>query len=183
MAEKIRLQYETMGVQGYYLSNGATYHNPHEKQIHVLLEQFAEILHYSNVLDLACGSGEVSAKILELGGNVVGIDPYTAAAYQKRLGLTAEAISFDDIAKGALIARNYSLIICSFALHLADTSRLPLICYHLANISPKFLILTPHKRPVIKAEWGWQLETEMQFERVKARLYQSKYCEEKPKDK
>ncbi len=177
MAEKIRVQYENLGVTGFYQTHGATYRNPHEKQIHALLVQLATQLNFSSVLDLACGSGEVSSKILELGGNISGIDPYTADAYHQRLGLTAEAISFEDIANGALVGRHYSLVICSFALHLADTSRLPLICYHLANISPQLLILTPHKRPSIKPEWGWQLETETHFERVKARVYKSVYQE------
>jgi SAM-dependent methyltransferase len=173
MADKIRPQYENLGVEGYYQTHGETYRNPHEKQIHALLEQFAPLLNLSNTLDLACGSGEVSLKLLELGATVHGIDPFTASAYLKRTGLTAEDLSFAEIAGGILEHRKYSLIICSFAMHLFPVSRLPLLIYQLANISGQLLILSPHKRPVLKPEWGYSLETEKSFERVKGKLYSS----------
>jgi 2-polyprenyl-3-methyl-5-hydroxy-6-metoxy-1,4-benzoquinol methylase len=172
---KIRPQYDILGVEGYYQCHGATYRNPHEKQIHVLLEEFRPLLDCTNVLDLACGSGEVSLKLLEFGATPTGLDPFTAIAYQQRTGLTALIMSFEDIAKGCLSEQHYSCIVCSFALHLADTSRLPLICYQLATISPKLLILSPHKRPILKSEWGWQLETEQSFERIKGKLYRSHF--------
>jgi SAM-dependent methyltransferase len=173
MADKIRLQYENLGVQGFYQTHGETYRNPHEKQIHGLLEQFAPLLNLSNTLDLACGSGEVTLKLLEFGAVMSGIDPFTAAAYLKRTGLTAEALSFEEIADGVLEHRNYSLIVCSFAMHLFPISRLPLLIYQLSNISPQLLILSPHKRPVLKPEWGYVLATEKNFERVKGKLYSS----------
>jgi SAM-dependent methyltransferase len=175
MADKIRPQYENLGVQGFYQAHGATYRNPHEKQIRVLLEQLAPDLDLSNTLDLACGSGEVSLKLLELGAKVSGIDPFTAEAYLKRTGLTAENLNFEQIADGILENRQYSLIICSFAMHLMPISRLPLLTYQLANISPQLLILTPHKRPILKPEWGYALETEQSFERVKAKLFKSTF--------
>lgn len=175
MSHKIRPQYEQLGVEGYYQTHGATYQNPHEKQIRVLLEQLVPCLDLSNVLDLACGSGEVSQKILELGGRVSGIDPFTAQGYAKRTGLIAEPYSFEAVAAGALKNRQYSLIVCSFALHLAPVSRLPLLIFALANISPKLLIISPHKRPILKPQWGFLLEVETSFERVKARLFASSF--------
>jgi SAM-dependent methyltransferase len=177
MAEKIRLQYETLGVEGFYQAHGDTYRNPHEKQIHDLLEQFAPLLNLSNTLDLACGSGEVSLKLLEFGAVISGIDPFTATAYFKRTGLTAENLNFEQIANGVLEHRRYSLIICSFAMHLAAASRLPLLIYQLANISPHLLIVSPHKRPILKPEWGYCLETTKNFERVKGKLYRSAFFE------
>lgn len=175
MADKIRLQYENLGVQGFYQTHGETYRNPHEKQIHVLLEQFAPLLNLTNTLDLACGSGEVSLKLLEFGATVHGIDPFTATAYFKRTGLTAENLSFEEIADGVLEQRTYSLIVCSFAMHLFPISRLPLLIYQLATISPQLLVLSPHKRPVLKPEWGYVLSTEKSFERVKGKLYSSAF--------
>ncbi len=172
---KIRPQYDILGVEGYYQSHGATYRNPHEKQIHTLLEEFRPLLNCTNVLDLACGSGEVSLKLLEFGATVTGLDPFTAIAYQQRTGLTALPASFEDIAEGRLSNQTYTCIICSFALHLADISRLALICYQLAIISPSLLILSPHKRPVIKDQWGWTLDTEKSFERIKGKLYRSQF--------
>jgi SAM-dependent methyltransferase len=170
---KIRPKYDQFGVQGYYVAYGSGYRNPHEKQIHVLLETVLPHLDRSNVLDLACGSGEVSLKLLEHGAVVSGIDPYTQEAYLTRTGLVAEPYSFEDIAGGSLEGRVYSLVVCSFAMHLCEPSRLPNLCYQLAQISSKLLILSPHKRPIFKPEWGWELELDTSFERVKARLFSS----------
>ncbi len=176
-ADKIRPQYDALGVEGYYQAHGATYRNPHEKQIHVLLEEFCSGLDLTKVLDLACGSGEVSVKLLEFGAVIGGIDPFTAQAYQKRTGLSCEPLTFEEISDGKLEGRQYSLIVCSFAMHLAPLSRLAILSYQLANISPSLLILSPHKRPILKPEWGWVLEQEKSFERVKARLFSSAFLE------
>jgi SAM-dependent methyltransferase len=169
----IRGQYVTHGVAGFYEQFGATYSNPHEPQIKILLEQLIPewSLDLSSVLDLACGSGEVSSVMLEHGATVNGIDPFTFEAYRKRIGLEAEQFSFEDIANGALEGRSYSLIVCSFALHLVDASRLPTVAFQLALISDSLLILTPHKRPNLKPEWGWKPEAEVLETRVRARLY------------
>jgi SAM-dependent methyltransferase len=171
----IRPQYEELGVTGFYESQGATYRNPHEAIIKRLLERVVTQwrIELTDVLDLACGSGEVTLALRDLGARVSGADPFTGAAYLQRTGLEAEALSFDDICGGALEDRRYSLIVCSFALHLADPSRLPTLAHQLARVSASLLILTPHKRPALKAEWGWTLEEETTLERVRARLYRS----------
>jgi SAM-dependent methyltransferase len=170
---KIRPQYEAHGVTGFYEKFGATYSNPHEAQIKLLLEKLIPDwnLDVSSVLDLACGSGEVSSVILSHGGTVTGIDPFTFEAFQKRTGLEAEQWTFEDIANGVLEGRKFSLIVCSFALHLVEISRLPTVAFQLAQVSETLLILTPHKRPNLKPEWGWNLESETLETRVRARLY------------
>lgn len=174
--EKIRPKYEELGVDGYYATHGSSYRNPHEKQIHTLLETMLPHLNLENVLDLACGSGEVTTKLLEYGATVSGIDPYTAEAYHQRTGQIAESWRFKDIAAGALLGRSYSLVVCSFAMHLCEESRLPQLCLELAQISPQMLILSPHKRPIIKPEWAyWWLKHEEEFERVKARFFVSDF--------
>ena len=111
--------------------------------------------------------------IIRRGGQVTGIDPFTFEAFQKRIGLEAEQFSFEDIANGALEGRRFSLIVCSFALHLVEVSRLPTVAFQLAQIAERLLILTPHKRPNLKAEWGWNLESEVLEARVRARLYRT----------
>ena len=173
--EKIRPQYEAHGVAGFYERFGATYSNPHEAQIKILLERLIPEwnLDLAGVLDLACGSGEVSSVILGHGGTVTGIDPFTFEAYRNRTGLEAERFSFENIADGALEGRRFSLIVCSFALHLSEVSRLPTVAFQLAQIADTLLILTPHKRPNLKAEWGWKLEGEILESRVRARLYRT----------
>jgi SAM-dependent methyltransferase len=124
------------------------------------------------VLDLACGSGEATLALRELGAGVIhGIDPYTGEAYRERTGQEAEPFSFEEIAAGVLAGRTYSLIVCSFALHLLEPSRLPGVCYRLAEVGETLLVLTPHKRPAIRPAWGWSLEGEHVHARVRMRYY------------
>jgi len=81
--------------------------------------------------------------------------------------------TFEDVAAGALAGRHYTLTVCSFALHLADVSRLPLLAWQLATVSDALLIVTPHKRPVLRPEWGWELVDEVLIDRVRGRCYRS----------
>jgi SAM-dependent methyltransferase len=175
MTKAIRNEYEREGVRGFYEKFGDEYKNPHEVVIQKLLKLAVDKwqLDFSNVLDLACGSGEVTVALKSLGyTNINGIDPYTHNAYFKRTGQVAETFTFEDIAAGILSDRFYSLIICSFAMHLLDSSRLPLLLYQLRQITQSLMIITPHKRPEIKPESGWQLIDQITSDRVRVRLYQ-----------
>lgn len=170
----IRPLYDELGVDGYYAQHGGEYRNPHEPIVRLHLAAAVDrwALDLSSVLDLACGSGEVTLCLRELGAREIrGIDPYTCEAYRARTGSAAEALSFEQIARGALAGRRHSLIICSFAMHLIDTSWLPALLSQLALVAPRLLILTPHKRPNIPPAWGWQLVDEIQLERVRTRMY------------
>lgn len=172
----IRGEYERRGVRAFYRDAGADYRNPHEPQVRACLAAVVPKWkpELSRVLDLAAGSGEVTLALRELGArDIDGIDPYTAEAYEARTGKSAERLSFEDVAAGALAGRRYSLIACSFALHLCEPSRLPGVAQQLSLVGDALLILTPHKRPAIKPEWGWELKGEQVIERVRARLYQS----------
>jgi hypothetical protein len=101
------------------------------------------------------------------------IDPFTAKAYEARTGRPCENMSFEQIASGGLRGRRFSMIVCSFALHLAEPSRLPTLCWELAGVAGQLLILTPHKRPTIEPAWGWTQTHETLYQRVRARLYVS----------
>jgi SAM-dependent methyltransferase len=174
----VRRQYEEHGVESYYAQFGANYRNPHEPAIREVLPEavLRWQLDLTHVLDLACGSGEVTLMLRELGcQRIDGIDPYTGEAYLARTGEVAEAISFEQIAAGALGGRHYSLIVCSFAMHLIDESWLPALLAQLGLLGDCLLILTPHKRPEIKAVWGWTLDDEFVMERVRARLYRLRH--------
>jgi 2-polyprenyl-3-methyl-5-hydroxy-6-metoxy-1,4-benzoquinol methylase len=171
----IRQEYEQHSVRGFYESFGAAYRNPHEAAIAKLVALSVDLwqLNCDRVLDLACGSGEVTLALHSLGyQNISGIDPFTYAAYQQRTGQAAETFRFEDIADGVLSGRNYSLIICSFALHLIPLSWLPLVIYQLRLISGSLIVITPNKTPHLKPEWGWILLDEIAINRVRARLYQ-----------
>jgi 2-polyprenyl-3-methyl-5-hydroxy-6-metoxy-1,4-benzoquinol methylase len=174
--DSIRAQYVRFGAQGYYEQFGAHYRNPHElavrRAVHAAVAAWD--LDQTRVLDLACGSGEVTLALRELGARSIdGLDPFTGAAYQARTGQSAEALSFEAIASGALDGRRYSLVACSYALHLLDPSRLPRLAYQLSRIAGALLVFTPHKRPQLRSDWGWVLTGEMVVERVRARNYQS----------
>lgn len=170
----IRLQYERFGVADYYSGFGAEYRNPHEKIVREVLRE--SITRWqpdlSSVLDLACGSGEVTMLLRELGCQQIdAVDPYTGEAYLARTGQKADTVSFEDIASGALAGRHYGLVVCSFAMHLIDESWLPSLLTQLGLITDCLMIITPHKRPEIRVDWGWLLKDELIIERVRARLY------------
>lgn len=172
----MRGEYEKHGVRGYYQEFGAAYRNPHElavrQALHAAVATWA--LDLSRVLDLACGSGEVTLALREVGaGQIDGVDPYTAQAYRARTGASAEPLSFEAVAAGALDGRRYSLIVCSYALHLLAPSRLPRLAYQLSRLAPALLVLTPHKRPDLRPEWGWRLAGELRVERVRVRAYRA----------
>ena len=175
--EAIRTGYQRLGVAGFYERHAEDYRNPHEFGIRLLLKSVVAEwpLDLSNVLDLAAGSGEITmscctrfrAKI----GAIHGIDPLTHAAYEARTGQPAGRESFEEIAAGALRGQRFSLIICSFAMHLLEPSRLPMLAMELSQLSNALLILTPHKRPQIREDWGWKLNQERVQQRIRARLY------------
>ncbi|HLG42635.1 MAG TPA: class I SAM-dependent methyltransferase [Planctomycetota bacterium] len=170
----IRALYERHGAAAYYRKHGDLYRNPHERIIGELLGRAmaAWVLRPGRTLDLACGSGEVTIALQRLGfARIDGIDPHTAESYRARTGREAERGTFEQIAAGALSGRRYDLIVCSFALHLVEPSRLPLLFVRLREISETLLVLTPHKRPQVKSGTGWRQLAEILHERVRARLY------------
>lgn len=172
----IRNEYQTYSVQGFYEQFGNEYRNPHESIIKRVIEDSVNKwqLNCDRVLDLACGSGEVTLALQSLGiTNIDGIDPYTYNAYCQRTGKQAETYTFEDIATGVLAGRSYSLIICSFALHLVAESRLPLLLYQLGLMANTMVIITPNKRPELKIEWGWIFLDEIMIKRVRAWLFQT----------
>ncbi|MGC0418904.1 SAM-dependent methyltransferase [Embleya sp. AB8] len=178
--DKIRPAYEELGAEGFYLRHGSAYRNPHEPRVRAVLAEVlaepvaAEPELLADVLDLACGSGEATLALRELGARAVtGIDPFTGAAYRERTGQDAEALRFEQIAAGALAGRSHSLVVCSYALHLLAESRLPALAYALSEVTSAFLVVTPHKRPVLRPEWGWHLGREVLVDRARARLYRT----------
>ena len=134
----IRGQYEGKGVSGFYQREGHAYRNPHEEQVRETLRLCSQQweLDLSEVLDLACGSGEVTLEVRALGGQAEGIDPYTGVAYLQRTGQVAESLTFGEIAvKGLGDCKRFSLVCCSYALHLLDPSWLPALLFQLGTMT------------------------------------------------
>lgn len=170
--DSVRNGYEKFGVENYYKLHSKDYKNPHRSIIEKILSdtrcnQYIK----GNVLDLCCGSGEVT-KILKSRGlcnECIGCDPYTYDLYKEETGCQCLQYSFKDIALGVLSSEDYSVIVCSFALHLCESSMLDTVLYQLSRISDILIIITPHKRPEIRNYWN--LVDEFVVDRVRCRIY------------
>lgn len=176
MEDSIRDKYQKFGVKNFYQFHGGEYKNPHEEAIKKSLKYIYEFwkLDFSEVLDLACGKGEVTKSLEELGvKNIDAVDGFLSKEYEKEIKKPCHSMTFDDIAKGSLKGHNYSLIICSYALHLLDYSKLPHFLWSMSEITDDLLIIDPHKRPYIKETWGWALEKEILIDRVRSRHFTS----------
>jgi hypothetical protein len=171
----LRDRYQSLGVERFYREHGASYRNPHEANVGAALGVAVKLLDISKeqrVLDLCCGSGEVTLALHALGFRELrGIDPYTADAYRERTGRQATQLDFDAIGQGALLGQRFDWIVCSFALHLLAPSKLPSVVWQLAQSAPNLLVLSPHKRPVLSAHWGFELRVEQVERRVRLRGY------------
>lgn len=165
----VRNEYANIGVEKYYEIHNSDYRNPHEYVIKRLIH-FAEesgLIGYE-VLDLCCGSGEVTCALQNC--KVTGVDPYTSAAYYNRTGQKAIPLAFMDIAKGKL-SGNFDSILCSFALHLCPVSLLPMVLWNLGNVSSTLIVISPHKRPDCDKVSGWVLVEEELIDRVRMKIY------------
>ena len=176
------------GADGYYREFGGHYRNPHEQGVAAMVARIPSLypdLVWPNasLLDLACGSGEVTLALLGLNtglprNQITACDPYTGAAFAARTkshaatrpGMIAETWSFADIANGALEGLHFDLVVCAYALHLCEASWLPLVCMALANASKRLVIITPHKRPELQPWWGWTLRGEYRDPAYRIRL-------------
>lgn len=146
----IRERYERQGVENYYEKNSETYVNPHESQIKDLLIRNIDKFDSNSVLDLCCGGGEVTRVLLEKGiENVIGADPYTCELYTRNTKKHCTNLSFKDILGGKM-TRNYTTIICSFALHLLGEENLFMIVNQLFKNTKTIVIIAPHKRPFLE---------------------------------
>lgn len=177
--DSVRAGYVEHGVDGYYARFGDRYRNPHE---HAIVEAVGiahgrSPLPAGRVLDLACGSGEATRALQALPDaatrDIVGCDPYTAEAWRARVGLPIVGHDFAAIAAGALDAHGpFDLIVCSFALHLAERSRLPGLLWALSRAGRALLLLSPHKRPAVTV--GFDAVDEFEHRRVRVRRYVSR---------
>lgn len=153
----------------YYLKHGSEYRNPHEKVIHRLMNLALDKGFVGDkVLDLCCGSGEVT---LALGDrDITGIDPYTEGAYFERTGKPLLQLTFNDIINGELEGQ-YDTIICSFALHLCPKSLLPSLLWQLGQAASTLIVITPNKKPDCDQVSNWFLVEEILENRVRMRIY------------
>ena len=59
--KSVRSGYEELGIEGYYKTHSADYNNPHIKELeYLLIQEINKDYFGTNILDLCCGSGEVT---------------------------------------------------------------------------------------------------------------------------
>ena len=166
--DSIRNKYKAIGVTKYYKIHGDEYVNPHFKKLKTTLPLFINKETLGRSLDLCCGSGEIT-KIFNC---TEGLDPYTYKSYTRNTNKFCHALSFDDILNGKL-NQKYDTILCSYALHLCDTSKLPIVIYQLSLITNKLIIISPHKKPKINEEWGFNLIENNYLNKIRVKTYRS----------
>lgn len=169
----IRLQYEQLGVRGYYSLHGETYSNPHFHKVEHLVKDYL-IRHDigTRILDMSCGAGEVTSilKSINKNWNIEGTDPFTYKAYERNTGNTCMGFGFKEIVCGALSDFRYDTIICSYAMHLCELSMLDTLLYQISLICDKLIIVTPHKRPYISDTY-YELEDTLKYDKTTLRSY------------
>ncbi len=154
----IRNRYADMGVDAFYKSQGSVYTNPHFPYVATLLRNNKHRIDYNNVLDFCCGSGEVSRVLRDMDyTQSKGCDPYTQKAYVGVMKKPCLGYSFQDVIKGKLAPRQYSSVICSFAMHLCPQKKLYPLVQQLFNCTDQLIIITPHKRPQLEKLDGVKL--------------------------
>lgn len=151
-ANAIRLKYEENGVAGYYSQFATQYINPHFEYIKALLIKNQPKLDYTKGLDFCAGNGEVSQVWQALGyTDFVGSDCFTFESYEKNLGISCFKYSFEDIVKSKFVfPHHFSVIVCSFAMHLCPEKWLFSLVNNLFLYTDVVAIITPHKRPQLE---------------------------------
>jgi SAM-dependent methyltransferase len=144
----IRLKYETYGVDEYYKNHHKSYSNPHMIQIKDLLIKNKVIIKNNKILDLCCGTGEVTRTLLDLGyKNIKGCDPYTNEIYKTKTNQECYKYNFVDLINYKL-EEEFDCVICSFGMHLCSEKNMTPLINALKYIKVKHvIIITPHKRP------------------------------------
>jgi SAM-dependent methyltransferase len=173
--EAIINEYKRHGVDNFYRLHGSDYENPHRSIVESLILQAKDEWNLSgSILDLCCGSGEVSNVLKEF--DVEGIDPYTCELYMKNTRNNCIQMSFKDIVRFGL-GKRYDFIICSYAMHLCEPSMLAMLLYRIAESSNNLIIITPHKKPNCDGEF-FKERTRMKKERTSIVWYESKIFNE-----
>jgi hypothetical protein len=168
------------GAEGWYRDQGAAYRNPHAAAVSTVVEE--AVSHWPSlfastgrVLDFCCGSGEVTRALITSGvdGSLIdSSDPFTGLAFTTACpGRTlAGEWTFADVEHGALSSFYWKTVVCSYAFHLCEQSRLAAVCTQLSAVSEHLVVITPHKRPELSPGWGFTLVDEHRNTKLRIRL-------------
>lgn len=174
------------GVAGWYRDYGAIYRNPHAAAVSASIGRAVAdwpelFIEPGRILDFCCGSGEVTRALIDCGidaHRIDATDPFTSDAYAESCAgrSTIANWTFADIEKGAAHGHRWTTIVCSYALHLCEHSRLAGVCTQLSALANHLVILTPNKRPELRESWGFRLTEEVRDRELRIRVRRYDGC-------
>ena len=74
MISSVRAGYEKLGIDNFYIKHSEDYCNPHYSDIKTLISEIDKNSLGNKLLDLCCGSGEITRLFLDK--DIEGLDPY-----------------------------------------------------------------------------------------------------------
>jgi 2-polyprenyl-3-methyl-5-hydroxy-6-metoxy-1,4-benzoquinol methylase len=126
----------------------------------------------ASILDLACGSGEITGLLVKHGytaTNITGMDPYTHKTYTANTGCKCLEYTFHDLISGQIQDLQFDCVVCSYAVHLIDKDGLYGFMSELASLTGHFVVLT-HMRKFEVKHYMWRLDKELYFPHEKIKL-------------
>lgn len=167
----IRENYDSLGVDNYYLNHSNEYSNPHSQSVIDCMEQLYDDKRHLTVLDFACGDGLVS-KWIGNRSSIIGCDAFLYERYIQETGNNCLTYSFNDFINfNNNLNYHFDLTVISYALDLCDSSIRPMLLYRLSLISNELLIIRPNKH-LIDSPY-WTLEKTLHLGKSKASIYVS----------
>ena len=171
------VNYQKYGVENYYKNHGESYKNPHFQNLAYIFPKILKeipINPEASILDLACGSGEITQLLIKNGHNpskIKGMDPYTSKNYEKTTGLTCLEKSFQDIIRGDLSEVHFDVIVCSYAVHLMKDEELFGFFTELASMTPRFIVISPNRKFALD-HFRWKIKTETYYPTEKIKVFE-----------
>jgi 2-polyprenyl-3-methyl-5-hydroxy-6-metoxy-1,4-benzoquinol methylase len=132
---------------------------------------------FDATLDLSCGTGLITDILMKKGiTDIIGCDPYLNKEYTENTTKESIDLSFNDIQHGKLFGKRYDSIVCSYAMHLIEPSRLNQVLWNLCLVSNYLVLLSPNNRPFITDEESYELIDKGKVGKCKYRVYKSRYA-------
>ena len=167
--------YQEQGVENYYKNHGNDYSNPHFTNIAYIFPKVLKAIvigKQASILDLACGSGEITRLLIDHGYSaerIVGMDPYTKQSYESNTPCKCIGKSFSNLVAGDLSEERYDVVVCSYAVHLIEPESLFGFMLEMSTITSQFVVLT-HMRKFEVKHYMWRTEQEIYFPQEKIKV-------------
>lgn len=172
MSNAIRKQYESMGVDNYYLEKGNEYLNPHSNDAISCLHSLWNP-DWSSVIDFACGDGLITKELISMGvSDIFGCDKFMYHRYMKETGKHCYPFSFEEISSFNKTLPKADVAIISYAIDLVPESYLSGLLFALSQFVPNLLIIRPNNHTII--HFMWEEKNHIRFGKSRCKLYSNK---------